>query len=187
MIKAVFVDRDGTLCEEVGPIDRWEQIQWIPDAVDALREVSRMGYGVVIVSNQAAIGKGLIKYADVQRVNEQLIRFLLDHGVDLKDSVFCPHHPDASALGYKIACDCRKPQPGLILRAASRHEIDISRSLMVGDNLTDVVAGRHAGCLTGLVLTGHGKRFRTELADFSIDSIKQLPSVIGSYGEGLVL
>jgi D-glycero-D-manno-heptose 1,7-bisphosphate phosphatase len=143
---AVFFDRDGVVNESPGGgyVTRWEDLHLLPGFVAALRVVAARGYGAVVVTNQKAVHKGLLTAATVESIHANLRRLLRErHGLDVLDILYCPHGDGE--------CDCRKPQPGMLLRAAERHGLDLRASWMVGDQWRDVEAGRRAGCRTILV------------------------------------
>lgn len=146
---AVFLDRDGTINEEVGYLDNPADLRLIPGAAEAIRLLNDAGVPVIVVTNQAGIGRGYFSEARVKAIHERLAKLLAAHGAHLNAIYYCPHHPDDG-------CDCRKPNPGMLKRAAEEHGIDLGRSFVVGDKVSDVEAGRRAGCRTVLVLTGYG-------------------------------
>jgi histidinol-phosphate phosphatase family protein len=146
---AVFLDRDGTIIEEVGYLDDPRLVRLLPGAAGALRALHAAGFALVVVSNQAGVGRGLYPLARVHEVMAELRRSLRREGVELDGVYFCPHHPEAG-------CDCRKPGTALIERADDDLRLDIRRSIMVGDRLHDVEAGRRAGARGVLVRTGYG-------------------------------
>lgn len=142
---AVFLDRDGVLNEDRGYVHRWEDFSFLPGAIDALRRLQQQGYLLVVITNQSAVARGLCSEADVLALHERMRAFLREQGIELTGIYYCPHHPQGSVSDYAIACSCRKPEPGMILRAAQEHGIDLSRSLLVDDKLSDLEAGRAAG------------------------------------------
>ena len=152
---AVFLDRDGTLIEERGFIDRIDLLAVFPWTADALRLLKRAGFAIVVVTNQSAIGRGMIDEAFLREVHRELDA-RLPAGAAPDAYYFCPHHPDAAREPYRTACRCRKPGPGMIEQAAADLQLDPARSFMVGDRWIDVGAGRAAGTRALLVRTGHG-------------------------------
>jgi len=152
---AVFLDRDGTLSEERGFIDRLELIEIFPWTSDAIRLLNRAGFAVVVVTNQSAIGRGIIDLPFLQTVHDALDRHLVRSGAKIDRYYYCPHHPDAPLPEYRMACRCRKPGPGMIEQATTDLGLDPSRSFMVGDRLIDVACGHAAGVRSLLVRSGH--------------------------------
>jgi D-glycero-D-manno-heptose 1,7-bisphosphate phosphatase len=156
MRPAVFLDRDGTLIEERGYLDRLDLLELFPWTVDAIRLLNRAGFAAVVITNQSAIGRGIVDEPFLHRVHEAIDARLALGRARIDAYYFCPHHPDAELEAYRQACRCRKPQPGLVERACRELQLDPSRSVMVGDKWVDVACGRAAGTRTVLVRTGHG-------------------------------
>jgi len=156
MRPAVFLDRDGTLVEERGYVDRLDLLTLFPWTADAVRLLNRAGFAAVVVTNQGAIGRGLIDEAFLGSVHRTLDARLAAGQATIDRYYHCPHHPDAVHAEYRQVCRCRKPGPGLIERAIRELDIDVTRSVMVGDRWIDVRAGRAAGVRSLLVRTGHG-------------------------------
>lgn len=156
MRPAVFLDRDGTLIEERGYLDRLELIELFPWTVDAIRLLNQAGFVTVVVSNQSAVGRGLIDERFLEKVHAAIDTRLAVGHARMEAYYFCPHHPDAKVGRYRQVCRCRKPQPGMIEEACRELQLDPSRSVMVGDRWLDVACGRAAGTRTALVRTGHG-------------------------------
>jgi D-glycero-D-manno-heptose 1,7-bisphosphate phosphatase len=152
--RAVFLDKDGTLVENVPYNVDPVQIRLVPGAARALRKLSAAGYRIVVVSNQSGVARGLFDVSSLSDVERKLRELLSREGVSLDGFYFCPHLPDGSVAEYAIVCDCRKPAPGMLLRAADDLGVDLRRSWMIGDILDDVEAGRAAGCRTILVRAG---------------------------------
>ena len=156
MKPAVFLDRDGTVIEEVGYLNRLDRVALFPWSVDAVRVLNEAGFLVIVVTNQAGVARG---YFDEALVNDAhaLIESRLNAGRARIDAYYyCPHHPDGAVEAYRVACDCRKPQAGMLLRAAREHDIDLARSFVVGDRWLDIRMGQAAGAKTVLVRTGYG-------------------------------
>jgi D-glycero-D-manno-heptose 1,7-bisphosphate phosphatase len=141
MRKAVFLDRDGTVIVDRGYLDNIEGIELLPGATGALKRLQQAGFLLVLVTNQSGIGRGYFGPETVARQHQRLALLLAASGVTLDAIEVCPHSPDQM-------CDCRKPQPKLLLEAAARFEIDLAGSFMVGDKLSDIEAGLAAGCMT---------------------------------------
>jgi D-glycero-D-manno-heptose 1,7-bisphosphate phosphatase len=156
MRPAVFLDRDGTLIEEVGYLDRFEQIRLFPYSVEAVRMLNRAGFAVVVATNQSGVARGFFDEAFVGAVHERLGRWFGDAGARIDGFYYCPHHPEGPVPAYQRACECRKPRPGLLRRAASDLDLDLARSFVVGDRANDIEAGRAVGAAGVLVMTGYG-------------------------------
>ncbi len=147
---AVFLDRDGVLVRERGFITLPEQLSVLPGAAGALAFLRRRGFRLVVVTNQSGIARGLLTEGDLARLHADLLsRLRAEHPGAFWDALyFCPHHPREGHPPYRVDCGCRKPRPGMILRAAAEHGLDPARSWMVGDALRDLEAGRASGCRT---------------------------------------
>lgn len=150
---AIFLDRDGVVNEEVGYVTSIAQLKIYPFAVKAIQILKSNGWKCIIISNQSAVAKGLVTEKKLRLINRKVFEQL---AVD--DIYYCPHYPpeNEEILPYNVYCDCRKPNPGLILNAAKEHNIDLKRSFMVGDRATDILAGKNAGLKTVLLCTGYG-------------------------------
>lgn len=156
MTPAVFLDRDGTLIEERGYLDRLDLLTIFPWTADALRLLKRAGYAIVVVTNQSAIARGMIDEAFLDEVHREMSARLARGGAVIDRYYFCPHLADATIERYRAACRCRKPGPGMIEQACREMSLDAGRSVMIGDRWLDVACGRAAGTRTVLVRTGHG-------------------------------
>lgn len=164
MHTAAFIDRDGVINEERGYVHKVGDFSFLPGAIEGLRRLQDEGYILVIVTNQAGIARGYYSEEDFHTLTSYMLSELKNHGVHITATYYCPHHPNAGLGHYKQQCDCRKPRPGMILCATAEHNIDLSKSVLIGDKLSDIEAGRLAGVGT-LVLVESGHRFETESAN----------------------
>jgi len=153
---AVFLDRDGTLIEERGYLDRMELLELFPWTADALRLLKRAGYTLVVVTNQSAIARGVIDEAFLDQVHHEISARLARGSATIDRYYYCPHLANAPVERYRQTCRCRKPGPGMIEQACRDLDLDPARSFMVGDRWLDVACGVGAGTHTVRVLTGHG-------------------------------
>ncbi len=153
--RAVFLDKDGTIIENVPYNVDPALIRLVPGAEEGLARLHRAGYLLFVVSNQSGVARGYFPESALGAVAARLEELLAGIGVPLAGFAYCPHHPEGSVEAFAVACDCRKPAPGLILRLAAEHGIDPARSWMIGDILDDIQAGRGAGCRTVLIDNGH--------------------------------
>jgi len=161
----VFLDRDGTLNEEVGYLCRPEDVVLVPGVAQALARLNALGIPVLVVTNQAGIGRGKYGWAEFQAVMDRIGALLAEGGAHMDGVYAAPHHPKGlGAYGHPDHPD-RKPNPGMLLRAAQEHGVDLSRSWMIGDKLLDLEAGRNAGCRVALVRTGYGSQVDAGRAD----------------------
>ena len=151
------MDRDGTVCEEVGYVNHVSRIRLLPRSSAAIRRAREAGFKTVIVTNQAGVARGYFDEDLVHRVHDRVREMLAADGAAVDAIYYCPHHPDAGAAPYRADCDCRKPRPGMLLRARDEVGIDLARSYLVGDSMRDIEAGHRVGATTVLVLTGYGR------------------------------
>ncbi len=171
MNRAVFIDRDGVLIEDVHLLTKPEQISVIEGVPETLSALKRMGYQLIVVSNQTVVARGLCKEADVREVHRKLDALLEKMGgVPIDHYFFCPHHPNADLIEYRKECSCRKPKPGMLQQAAETHDIDLRRSFMVGDRVSDIAAGVRAGCRTIQVLSGEHEAVAIEAPEEFADT-----------------
>ncbi|GMA15511.1 D-glycero-alpha-D-manno-heptose-1,7-bisphosphate 7-phosphatase [Deinococcus metallilatus] len=154
MRRAVLLDKDGTLIEDVPYNVDPALIRLAPGVGEALRALHGAGYTLVVVTNQSGVARGLFPESALEGVEVRLRELLAAEGVPLSGFYACPHHPEGTVAKYTRDCDCRKPQPGLLRRAAKELDLDLAASWMVGDILNDVEAGGRAGCRTVLLDTG---------------------------------
>jgi D-glycero-D-manno-heptose 1,7-bisphosphate phosphatase len=154
--RAVFLDRDGTIIEEVGYLDRAERVEFYPWTIDAIRAFNRAGLVVVMLSNQSGVARGFFTEAVVDDVHAHMAAMLAQGGARIDAYYYCPHHPDGKVALYARACDCRKPGRGLVDRAVRELGVDPRRSFVVGDRWLDVALARAVGAGGVLVRTGYG-------------------------------
>jgi D-glycero-D-manno-heptose 1,7-bisphosphate phosphatase len=153
---AVFMDRDGTLTEEVGYVNHPSRLRLLPRSAEAVRRLNAAGIAAVVVTNQAGVARGYFSAEVLAAVNAALVSQLKDGGAHLDGVYVCAHHPTEGEPPYRMACECRKPKPGLLLQAAADLGLDLARSTLVGDKGSDLVAARAVGARAVLVLTGYG-------------------------------
>lgn len=152
---AVFLDKDGTLLDDVPYNVVPSLMRLAPRARAALALLARSPFALFVISNQSGVALGRFAHCALNDVEAQLRRLFADCGATLSAAYWCPHHPDGVVPPYNVACDCRKPAPGLVLRAAREHRLDLARSWFIGDILDDVEAGNRAGCRSVLLDNGH--------------------------------
>lgn len=155
---AVFLDRDGTLNEEVGYIHDPLDLNLIPGAAAAIRELNALGVPAILITNQSGPARGYYPESHLDTLHARLNQLLEEEGAFLDDLYYCPHLPDGTVPAYTMACECRKPGTKLARMAAEKHGLDLTRSYMVGDKATDVEMGQNAGCKTVLLTSGYGQR-----------------------------
>jgi D-glycero-D-manno-heptose 1,7-bisphosphate phosphatase len=155
--RAIFMDRDGTVCEEVGYVNHVDRIRLLPRSAEAIRLANQAGFQAVIVTNQAGVARGYFDEDLVHEVHDAVRHQLAEAGARVDGIYYCPHHPETGSQAYRRVCDCRKPKAGMLLRAQEEMGIDLAASYMVGDTVKDLGAGRAVGATTVLVLTGYGR------------------------------
>jgi len=160
----VFLDRDGTVCEEVGYLSSAAEMRLIPGSAEAIRRLNARGFKVFIVTNQAGVARGFFPESILPALHAEMERLLRKERARIDGLYYCPHHPTEGVPPYRVACDCRKPAPGLLIKAATRFGLDLPSSYMVGDHLSDVECGRRVGAQTVLLLTGHGREQADKMA-----------------------
>ena len=153
--KAVFLDKDGPLIEDVPYNVNPDRIRLAEGAYKSLRLLQDRGYQLFVVTNQSGVARGFFEEQNLQQVRNKIIELLASAGIFLTDFYYCPHHPHGKVSKYAVDCFCRKPQPGMLYRAALEHDVNLAESWMVGDILYDIEAGNQAGCRTVLIDNGH--------------------------------
>jgi D-glycero-D-manno-heptose 1,7-bisphosphate phosphatase len=179
--RAIFLDKDGTLVDDVPYNVDPDLVRLTPGAGRALRLLVEGGYRLVVVSNQSGVARGLFEESALEAVEQRLRSLLRDEGVSIDGFEWCPHLVGGSVGRYAVACDCRKPAPGLLVRAAGRLGIDLRRSWIVGDILDDVEAGHAAGCRAILVDVGSETRWEltpTRTPDAIVTSLEDAARAI---------
>ncbi|MEG0215712.1 MAG: HAD family hydrolase [Hungatella sp.] len=165
MDKIVFLDRDGTINEEVHYLYQPEDLQILPGVPRAMKAFRDAGYKVVVVTNQAGVARGYYSCADVERLHAYLNEQLQKEGAWIDHFFYCPHHPEHGIGEYKTECTCRKPGIGMFQMAEEFYEVDKARSYMIGDKLLDIEAGNRYGVTGILVGTGYGASIHRQQAD----------------------
>jgi D-glycero-D-manno-heptose 1,7-bisphosphate phosphatase len=154
---AVFLDRDGTMIEDVGYLDRLERLKLFPYTIDAVRLLNRAGYKVVVVTSQNGVAQGVLTEAFLGEAHARVSELCAAAGATIDGYYYCPHSTHALVERYRTDCECRKPKPGMIIAAARDHSLDLSRSFVVGDRWRDIEMGLAAGTRAVLVETGYGR------------------------------
>jgi len=152
---AAFLDKDGTLIEDVPYNVDPDQIRLAPGVGEGLAQLRAAGFRLIVVSNQSGVARGLFSESALGGVEDRISELLAGFGVDLDGFYYCPHHPEGVEPRYAMTCECRKPAPGLILKAAREHAVDLDRSWFIGDILNDVEAAHRAGCRAALINNGN--------------------------------
>lgn len=170
--KAFFLDRDGTINKYVGFLKNIDDFELLPHVADAIKKINTSGYLAIVVTNQPVIARGEVAFEELQMIHNKMETLLGKEGAYLDHIYFCPHHPHKGYAGevveLKTECKCRKPEPGMLLRAAVDFNIDLSQSWMIGDGENDILAGKKAGTLTGLIETGDKKDIGADIRGKSL-------------------
>lgn len=181
MNKAIFLDKDGTLIEDVPYNIDPDKIKLYPEAGKALKHLKKAGFRLVVISNQAGVAKGHFKEEELEEVEKVIGKMLAQYNVVLDGFYYCPHHEEGVVESYVKDCSCRKPKAGMILQAATDLKIDLTKSWMVGDILHDVEAGRRAGCKAILVDRGNETEWvmnEMRRPDFTVKNLKEAAAQI---------
>jgi len=160
--KVVFLDRDGTIIEDKVFLKTPEEIEFFPGSFEAIRILRKLGYKIVVISNQSGIGRGILTEEMVKKVNDCFMRRLKENDAPVDALYYCPHHPEDH-------CRCRKPETGMIEKAVTELSLDLKDAVVIGDHLVDITLGKNIGAKTVLVLTGHGEKELEELKDTDIE------------------
>jgi D-glycero-D-manno-heptose 1,7-bisphosphate phosphatase len=187
--RAILIDRDGTLCEEVGYVNHVGRVRLPERSIEAVRRANEAGFQTVLVTNQAGVARGYFDESLVGEVHDHIREALGTKGARLDGIYYCPHHPEVGAGPYRRECDCRKPRPGMLLRARDEMGIDLTSSYMVGDSHKDIEAGHRVGAKTVLVLTGYGRgemehqphRFTVEPDHVAADLLEAVEWILETY------
>ena len=154
---AVFLDRDGTINEQMGYLNHISRFHLLPNAAQGIKFLNEHKIPVVVVSNQSGLARGYFPKALVDNVHDKMTKLLAGQGAQVDAIYICPHHPEAKEDKYRQACNCRKPKTGMLEQAAAELNIDLKKSFLVGDRWTDLKCAGNAGCTPVLVLTGYGR------------------------------
>lgn len=152
----VFIDRDGTISEEVGYVNHLSRYQVYPWTAQAIRNLNEAGLKVIVVTNQAGVARGYFKEELVKQVHEKLVTEMTRAGARFDAIYYCPHHPSVGEAPYRQSCDCRKPKTGMLERAAAEFGIDVTQSFVIGDRYGDIELAHNAGARSIFVLSGYG-------------------------------
>lgn len=165
--KAVFLDRDGTINIDKNYLYKTEEFEFVEGAVEGLKILYDLGYKLIVVTNQAGIGRGYYTEEDLKKLNNYMEEKLLQEGIKIEKCYYCPHHAEHGIGKYKIDCECRKPKPGMLLEGIKEFNINPEKSYMIGDKLSDAEAGINAGVKPIIVKTG--KEITNEIKERKIE------------------
>ena len=154
--RAIFIDRDGTLNEDIGYVSSPDQLRLYPWAGEAVRLINNSGRKAIVITNQSGIARGMYTEDALAQIHSRMIRDLAREGARIDAVYYCPHHPAVGESPYRVACECRKPRTGMLDAASLEHGIDLARSFVIGDKASDMDLAENAGARGALVLTGYG-------------------------------
>ncbi|OGO04830.1 MAG: hypothetical protein A2Y60_02390 [Chloroflexi bacterium RBG_13_54_9] len=161
MERAVFLDRDGTIIEDTGYVGECGKVRFLPRASQAIKLLNKSGFEVIVITNQSGVARGYFTEERVKEVNSYIQESLIRGGASIRKIYYCPHHVEGIVERYRKECYCRKPNPGMIEEAAREFGIDLEKSFVIGDKVSDIQAGRRAGCET-ILLTGESSSHQEE-------------------------
>lgn len=159
---AVFLDRDGTITEEMGYLKDAKKLRLISRSGEAIKLLNERKILAIVVSNQSGVARGYFTEETVERINKRLEELLKEKGVHLNGIYYCPHHPEFGPPKYRKECNCRKPKPGMLLRAARRFNLNLKNCYIIGDKVDDIKLSQNVGARGILVLTGYGKKSKNK-------------------------
>jgi D-glycero-D-manno-heptose 1,7-bisphosphate phosphatase len=163
MKKAIFIDRDGTLIQEVGYLKMMEDLRFTPRAAEALQIFKSLGYLNIVITNQSAVARGILSPRELEKIHRRLRAMARDEDAAIHDILCCPHFAGGRIAPYNVECECRKPKPGMLLSARDKHGLDLAKCYVVGDKASDLELAANAGARGVLVLTGYGAETRARL------------------------
>lgn len=174
---AIFLDRDGVIVEDTGYISSPEELILFPDVIPVLKKLQH-SFRLIVVTNQSGVARGYFTEEDLFAINERVIQMLADYGIGLDAIYYCPHHPKVGKDEYRIECDCRKPKPGLLRLAAEEFGIELNKSFLIGDQETDIQAGRALGIKTIKINRNEQESADESGADFIINTFGEVSNII---------
>jgi D,D-heptose 1,7-bisphosphate phosphatase len=171
MNRAVFLDRDGVINRDREYVHRWEDFEIVPGVLDAASRLSTSGWKLVVVTNQSGIARGYYTEEDYQVLTNSMVEVFADHGAPIAAVYHCPHHPSGRIAALAIECDCRKPAPGMILRAARELGLSLPASVMIGDKPSDMAAARKAGVGQAFLIRSEHRETERSNSDADADGV----------------
>lgn len=173
--KAIFLDRDGVLNKDTGYVFKTEELIILPQVIEALKKLQSANYLLIVVTNQSGVARGYYKEVDVIHIHNYMNNIFEEAGITISSWYYCPHHPEAQIEKYKINCQCRKPEPGMLLKATEKWNIDTDGSYMIGDKESDILAGKAMDIKTVQV---KGSYPLTPAAHLQVESLHEAANLI---------
>jgi D-glycero-D-manno-heptose 1,7-bisphosphate phosphatase len=175
MNAAVFLDRDGTINEEMGYINHPDRFIIFPFVSESIRIFNTLNLKVIVITNQSGIARGYFSEQLLSSIHETLLQKMVEANARIDAIYYCPHHPKEGIEAYRIDCLCRKPKPGMVMQAVKEHDLELSKSFMVGDRFRDIQFAKNLGLTTAMVMTGYGKgEYQYQRANWPFE-----PDIIG--------
>jgi D-glycero-D-manno-heptose 1,7-bisphosphate phosphatase len=174
MKPAIFLDRDGTINEEMGYINHPDRFKIFSFVANSIKIFNRLGFKVIVVTNQSGIARGYFDERLLKVLHEHLRTYLIENSAQIDAIYYCPHHPTEGIEKYKLDCSCRKPKPGMIEQATREFDINLSKSYLIGDTYKDIAFAKSLNIKTGLVMTGYGKgeyKYRQKYSQYQPDMV----------------
>ncbi|MEK7075435.1 MAG: HAD family hydrolase [Patescibacteria group bacterium] len=181
--RAVFLDRDGVINREVDNLKNVKQLRLLPNVAASIKKLNRLGFLIIVVTNQPVIARGWLTEERLEKIHQVLIERLAKQGARIDAIYYCPHHPNANLKKYRLICQCRKPNIGLIKKAVKKFKINIKKSFIIGDRTADILAGKRTKLKTILVKTGYaGQDGKYDIKqDFIAGNLSEAVKIIKKY------
>lgn len=176
--KAIFLDRDGVINEEVSYVCKIEDFRLLPDVAQAIKRINQSEFLAIVITNQSAVARGLCTIDELQEIHKRMETLLEQEGAKLDGIYFCPHHPQGENPVYKVECNCRKPKIGMIKQAEKDLDIDLKNSFFIGDAPRDILCGKNAGIATICLETGHGCKDSSVQPDYFFENLYEAVNFI---------
>ena len=169
--QAVFIDRDGVLNEDFGYTSQLSDLKILEGVVEGLQSILALDFKVIIITNQSGIARGLYSIKDLHVFMNEMINIFLKNQIDITDYFFCPHYPGGMVQEYAIKCSCRKPEAGMLFAAEKKYNLDLSKSILIGDKETDILAGQNANLFSNILISSEERNDQSNATHIAQDLI----------------
>jgi len=159
-MRTIFLDRDGVINTDFGYVNKWSDFKLIKGTLEALQLLTKHNFNIIILTNQAGIAKGFYTENDFKKLTNKFHIFCMQNDIKILDTLFCPHHKDGIVKEYAKDCDNRKPKSGMFFRASALHKVELTKAIMVGDNITDIIGSTNAGINNNFIVNSDYKNFK---------------------------